>query len=180
MKKEIAKADNEILKFWFDEISPARWFDADPAFDELIRRRFSEVHGAAVRGELFEWRETLSGRLAEIIVLDQFSRNLFRHHPAAYASDGMALILAQELVKQPDFNLLPVEKRDVALLPYMHAESSAIHEIAIKLYKKFGSEDSLKFEIAHKRTIDKFGRYPHRNKALNRRSTEEEMTWLEK
>ncbi|WP_425452667.1 DUF924 family protein [Edaphovirga cremea] len=167
-----------LLDFWFNETSPERWFNSDKIFDEQIRSRFSAIHYAAVRGELFGWRESVFGRLAEIIILDQFSRNLFRGSPLSYASDGMALVLAQELVKSADFCTLPVEKREFALLPYMHSESIAIHEIAIKLYQQYASKQSLEFEIQHKQLIDKFGRYPHRNTTLKRRSTPEEISWL--
>ncbi|HGH5404322.1 TPA: DUF924 family protein, partial [Raoultella ornithinolytica] len=86
----------EILQFWFHQTPPERWFRSDAGFDEQIRHRFSDVHQAALRGELAEWRESSSGRLAEIIVLDQFSRNLFRNSPLSFAADGMALALAQE------------------------------------------------------------------------------------
>ncbi|EMF1899561.1 DUF924 domain-containing protein [Raoultella ornithinolytica] len=159
----------EILQFWFR---------SDAGFDEQIRHRFSDVHQAALRGELAEWRESSSGRLAEIIVLDQFSRNLFRNSPLSFAADGMALALAQELVKQPDFDQLPVERRDFALLPFMHSESPIIHAAALRLYQRYASTRSLRAETEHKRVIDQFGRYPYRNQALGRKSTPEERRWL--
>ncbi|HGW8503223.1 TPA: DUF924 family protein [Raoultella ornithinolytica] len=159
----------EILQFWFR---------SDAGFDEQIRHRFSDVHQAALRGELAEWRESSSGRLAEIIVLDQFSRNLFRNSPLSFAADGMALALAQELVKQPDFDQLPVERRDFALLPFMHSESPIIHAAALRLYQRYASTRSLRAETEHKRVIDQFGRYPYRNQAVGRKSTPEERRWL--
>ncbi|HHT0428810.1 Uncharacterized protein conserved in bacteria [Raoultella ornithinolytica] len=149
----------EILQFWFHQTPPERWFRSDAGFDEQIRHRFSDVHQAALRGELAEWRESSSGRLAEIIVLDQFSRNLFRNSPLSFAADGMALALAQELVKQPDFDQLPVERRDFALLPFMHSESPIIHAAALRLYQRYASTRSLRAETEHKRVIDQFGRY---------------------
>ena len=171
---------HEILEFWFHQTPPERWFRSDEGFDEQIRHRFSAVHQAALRGELAEWRESLSGRLAEIIVLDQFSRNLFRNSPLSFAADGMALALAQELVKQPDFDQLPVERRDFALLPFMHSESPIIHAAALRLYQRYASTRSLRAETEHKRVIDQFGRYPYRNQALGRSSTPEELCWLQK
>lgn len=171
---------HEILEFWFHQTPPERWFRSDEGFDEQIRHRFSAVHQAALRGELAEWRESLSGRLAEIIVLDQFSRNLFRNSPFSFAADGMALVLAQELVKQPDFDQLPVERRDFALLPFMHSESPIIHDTALALYQRYASTRSLRAETEHKRVIDQFGRYPYRNQALGRSSTPEELCWLQK
>jgi uncharacterized protein (DUF924 family) len=171
---------HEILQFWFHQTPPERWFRSDAGFDEQIRHRFSDVHQAALRGELAEWRESSSGRLAEIIVLDQFSRNLFRNSPLSFAADGMALVLAQELVKQPDFDQLPVERRDFALLPFMHSESPIIHDTALTLYQRYASTRSLRAETEHKRVIDQFGRYPYRNQALGRSSTPEELCWLQK
>src|SRR5690606_24117089 len=88
----------DVLRFWFDEHGPDDWFAAEPAFDRRIAERFAATHEAAARGEAWRWRETPAGRLAEIIVLDQFSRQLFRNDPRAFASDAMALALAQEAV----------------------------------------------------------------------------------
>lgn len=113
-------------------------------------------------------------------MLDQFSRNLFRNSPLSFSADGMALVLAQELVKQPDFEQLPVERRDFALLPFMHSESPIIHDTALTLYQRYASTRSLRAETEHKRVIDQFGRYPYRNQALGRSSTPEELCWLQK
>ncbi|MCT4704026.1 DUF924 domain-containing protein [Enterobacteriaceae bacterium H20N1] len=178
MKAETAEDDESVLDFWFKETAPDLWFSAEEKLDEQIRSRFSAVYRAAIRGELVSWRESLSGRLAEVIILDQFSRNLFRVGPLAYAADGMALVLAQELVTSPGFAELPVEKRDFALMPYMHSESPVIHELALRMFQEYGSEQSCEFEKQHKQVIDKFGRYPWRNEALGRPSTPEEILWL--
>lgn len=179
MSVSTARDAREILRFWFDETAPERWFRADDRFDEQIRDRFFDWHQAAVQGELADWRASASGRLAEIIVLDQFSRNLFRGSPRSFAADGMALVLAQELVKQPDFDPLPIERRDFALLPFMHSESALIHDAALALYQRYASRRSLSAEIQHKQVIDRFGRYPYRNQALGRISTPEERRWLD-
>lgn len=179
MNPEIAKEYENVLEFWFQETSPEQWFKVDKNLDERVRIRFSAVHSAATRGELFIWRENLSGRLAEIIVLDQFSRNLFREGPLAFASDGMALVLAQELIKTAGFDELAVEKRDFSLMPLMHSESAVVHDVALKMFQQFGSKASLRAEIQHGQVIDKFGRYPYRNAALGRASTAQELRWLE-
>ncbi|NIY46366.1 DUF924 family protein [Cedecea colo] len=180
MKPEIAKEYAGVLEFWFKETPAERWFNSDKILDEQIRSRFSAVHHAATRGELFSWRESLSGRLAEIIVLDQFSRNLFREGPLAWAADGMALVLAQELIKTAGFSELAVERRDFAIMPFMHSESAAIHNVALKMFQQFGSKQAFKSELQHKQIIEKFGRYPHRNTALGRTSTAEELLYLQK
>ncbi len=168
----------EILDFWFTETQPSQWWRKDDEFDRLIARRFSDIHGRAARGELFGWRTAPRGRLAEIIVLDQFSRNMYRGTPAAFAQDGMALILSQEAISlKVDKQLEPVE-RGFIYLPLMHSESLVIHEIAEKLYRALGDPSSLEYELKHKRIIERFGRYPHRNEILGRASSEREIAFL--
>lgn len=168
----------EILGFWFEEIQPAQWWAKDDAFDQSIRARFAEVHARAMRCELFEWRAEARGRLAEIIVLDQFSRNMFRGSPLAFAGDPLALALAQEAVAaRADAALSPAE-RSFLYLPFMHSESPAIHVVAMDLYRKNGIQSNLDYEIRHKQIIERFGRYPHRNGVLGRKSTEEEIEFL--
>ena len=168
----------QILRFWFEEIDPATWWAKDDAFDQLVRARFSEVHARATRCELFEWRIEAKGRLAEIIVLDQFSRNMFRGSPLAFASDALALALAQEAISaKADAGLSPTE-RSFFYLPFMHSESLAIHAVALELYRKNGIQSNLDFEIRHKQIIERFGRYPHRNGILGRQSTDEEIEFL--
>src|SRR5476651_2744309 len=101
----------QILRFWFEEIDPSKWWAKDDAFDQLIRGRFSKVHAQATRCELFEWRAEDKGRLAEIIVLDQFSRNIFRGSPLAFTRDALALALAQEAIAvRADASLSPTER----------------------------------------------------------------------
>ena len=168
----------DILKFWFAESKPEQHFERDDGFDALIRRRFLETHHAASRGELFTWRATPAGRLAEIIVLDQFSRNLFRDSPRAFACDGMALVLAQEAVRLgADQTLLPAQ-RVFLYMPYMHSESRALHTIAERLFRQPGVDANLKYELRHKAIIDRFGRFPHRNAVLGRESTQQELEFL--
>lgn len=169
---------NEIINFWFNEISPQQWWQKDEQFDELIKDRFSDIHFSAHQGELFEWRDTASGRLAEIIILDQFSRNMFRDTPQAFASDPLALGLAQEAVSLGVDKELNQIERSFLYMPYMHSESKAIHEEAVKLFKVNGNESNYEFEIKHKIIIDRFGRYPHRNDILGRDSTNEELAFL--
>jgi uncharacterized protein (DUF924 family) len=169
---------SEILRFWFEEIDPAKWWSKDDAFDQLIRARFAQVHAQAMRCELFEWRADPKGRLAEVIVLDQFSRNMYRGSPLAFAGDALALALAQEAVlARADEALSPTE-RSFLYLPFMHSESLKIHEVAVKLYRKNGIQGNLDFEIRHKQIIERFGRYPHRNGILGRQSTDEEIEFL--
>lgn len=167
-----------VLKFWLEETSPKQWWSADPAFDRQISERFLPLLDQARQGELFDWRATPRGRLAEIIVLDQFSRNIHRNTPAAFSQDAMALALAQEAVVAGVPSMLPAVECAFLLLPYMHSESGKIHQVAENLYRQFAPADNLDFELRHKAIIDRFGRYPHRNAVLGRTSTDEEIEFL--
>ena len=167
----------EILALWFEKISPAQWWKKDEAFDQMLRERFSETHRAAARCELYEWRKSARGRLAEIIVLDQFSRNMYRGTPASFAFDPLALALAQEAVALGEDRKLGQPARTFLYMPYMHSESPNIHEIAVELFRENGSMN-LNAELQHKAIIDRFGRYPHRNAILGRESTPAEIEFL--
>jgi len=168
-----------ILHFWFTELTPKQHFAKDAALDEAIRTRFGATLEAAARCELFGWRATPEGRLAEVLVLDQFSRNVYRDTPRAFAQDALALALAQELVASGQDRSLPLAQRSFAYMPYMHSESALIHEQVVALFSQPGLEDNLRFEHAHKAIIDRFGRYPHRNLVLGRTSTAEEVVFLD-
>lgn len=168
---------NDVLTFWFEEIEESHWWVKDSEFDEQIKQRFSEVHTKATKCELFEWRSSIDGRLAEIIVLDQFSRNIYRDTPQAFANDALALSLAQEAISLKLDQQLEDRKKSFLYIPFMHSESQKIHEIAVELYSN-NKLKNLDFEIRHKKIIDRFGRYPHRNDILGRTSTAEEIEFL--
>lgn len=168
----------DILHFWFEELTPQQHFMKDPALDAAMRVRFEATLQAAARCELFAWRATPAGRLAEILVLDQFSRNVYRDTARAFAQDALALALAQELVASGQDRSLPTAQRVFAYMPYMHSESALIHEQALELFAQPGMENNLDFERRHKAIIDRFGRYPHRNAVLGRTSTPEELAFL--
>ena len=167
-----------VLHFWFSELTPQQHFAKDAALDESIRTRFGSTLEAAARCELFAWRATPEGRLAEILVLDQFSRNVWRDTPRAFAQDALTLALAQELVVSGQDHSLPTAQRVFAYMPYMHSESAVIHAQAMALFAQLGMENNLEFERRHKAIIDRFGRYPHRNAILGRQSTPEELAFL--
>lgn len=167
-----------VLDFWFTEIEPSLWFKKDADFDAKIASRFGELHQRASQGECYTWRNSAQGRLAEIIVLDQFSRNLFRDSAKAFATDSMSLAIAQEGVAQGHDKELSTKEKPFFYMPYMHSESKAIHEQAVKLFNQPGLEYNYDFELKHKAIIDRFGRYPHRNKLLVRESTNEELEFL--
>ena len=169
---------DEILRFWFEEIEPQKWWKVDPAFDALLGARFGALLERAALGELQGWRSSARGRLAEVIVLDQFSRNIHRNTPRAFAQDGMALVLAQEAVAGGALEALEPMQRVFLLLPFMHSESRLIHVEAERLFRTWAPADNHDFELRHKAIIDRFGRYPHRNATLGRSSSAEELAFL--
>lgn len=177
MNKDTPKNAQKILDFWFG-LKPAQWFKKDNNLDDEIRSQFYDTWHQATAAELSDWRETTGGRLAEIIVLDQFSRNLFRGHATAFAQDGMALILSQEALRHCDYLELPKDYAKFLIMPFMHSESKAIQAQSVKLFKDLGDVSSLDYAEQHKAIIDEFGRYPHRNKVLGRESTVEEKAFL--
>ncbi|MCB1966721.1 DUF924 family protein [Accumulibacter sp.] len=169
-----------VLAFWFDEATPAQWWAKSAEFDRLIAARFGALHAAASRCELYAWRGSADGRLAEVIVLDQFSRNIFRDRADSFATDALALVLAQEAVAAGADSSLDAARRAFLYMPYMHSESRLIHAQAVALFSAPGMENNLAFELRHKAIIERFGRYPHRNAILRRQSTPEEVEFLKK
>ncbi len=167
-----------ILDFWFEEVDPTFWFKKDDLFDQQIRNRFLKTFEGAIMGYTAHWRSSPAGRLAEIIVLDQFPRNMFRDTPKAFSGDPLALPLAQEAVRTGDDQKLPIIQRGFIYMPYMHSEDLKIHEVAIQLFSQPGLEENLRYEILHKEILERFGRYPHRNRILGRPSTPEELAFL--
>lgn len=169
---------DQVLDFWFRELKPPQWWVKSDQLDRLIETRFGALHEAAERCELFSWRETAWGRLAEVIVLDQFSRNIYREQARAFANDALALGLAQTAVADGADRELEATQQAFLYMPYMHSESLLIHAQAVKLFSLPGMENNLAFELKHKAIIERFGRYPHRNAALGRTSTPEEIEFL--
>ena len=172
-------ASKDVLHFWFEEVAPKDRFAKDSALDETIRERFAGVHARAAAAELYDWRQTPAGRLAEIVVLDQFSRNMFRDSAQAFAQDALALVLAQEAVACGADKALSATQRQFLYMPYMHSESLLIQEQSLVLFDALGNDLSLEYARRHHEIIARFGRYPHRNVALGRASTEEERAFLQ-
>ena len=168
-----------VLDFWFSEESRPYWFAESKEFDEKIRLLFVPLWRQAAAGELSGWRKTMQGRLAEIIILDQFSRNLFRNSPQAFAQDLAALCLAQEAITRPGFASMTPDERQFVIMPFMHSESPEVHAHAVGVFKQYAPGNPLDFELKHQLVISRFGRYPHRNAVLGRESTPDEIAFLE-
>lgn len=177
----------QVLRFWFGDDADygkvhKRWFEKDPVFDALVTKRYQKLHQEMLEGAHREWLDEPRSCLARIIVLDQFPRHIYRGAGAAFSSDALALEAAKHLVDQGlDKGLLPVE-RMFAYLPFQHSESLADQERAIALYeplKAFAETASTdRYAVAHRDIIRRFGRFPHRNAALGRSSTPEEVEFL--
>lgn len=175
---------SEVLEFWFEEIEPRQWWVKDAEFDAVITQRFGSTHQQANAGELHSWRATPKGRLAEIIVLDQFSRNIYRDNARAFASDKLAVRLVQQAIAAGADTELNGDERLFVYMPLMHSESLVTHRQAEKLFASLAELDqkfarNLDFEQRHKAIIERFGRYPHRNDILGRDSTAEELEFLQ-
>ena len=170
---------NEVVTFWFEEIEPAQWWRKHLAFDAEIRRRFGALHDTATATGLAHWHSHIEGRLAEIIVLDQFSRNLFRNEPRAFAMDTVAVRLAKDAIALGlDVELAPV-KRAFLYMPFMHSESMAHQRTSVKLFEEIKETGNLRSAQRHFDVIERFGRFPHRNKILKRHSSREEEVFLQ-
>ncbi len=167
-----------VIDFWFNQLEQKQWFIKNTELDKLIRQKFEFLHLQASQGELEHWRQSPEGALAEIILLDQFSRNIYRDTAKAFAFDGLALVLAQEAIRKGIDTQLSEQKRAFLYMPFMHSESKLIHQTAVELYTRLGNPVNLEFEIKHKKIIDRFNRYPHRNDILGRQSSAEEIAFL--
>ena len=181
---------SEVLDFWFgapgaDGYGEFReaWFRKDEAFDRTIAERFGALIEAGLHGELSDWATSAHGALAQIVVLDQFPRNVFRGSARAFAGDAQALAVARHLVEAgQDRELLPVQ-RGFVYLPYEHAEDLATQNEAVALYTKLAAGDRRlegmrDYAERHRDVIRRFGRFPHRNAALGRATTPEEALYL--
>jgi uncharacterized protein (DUF924 family) len=167
-----------VLDYWLKEISPDLWFKRDDALDEEIRAKFTDLYNRAVAGELAHWRKTPQGCLGEIILLDQFSRNLFRDDPRAYAMDNQARkIMEQALARGYDAGMSQDERRFL-YMPLQHSEDAADQLRSVDLYRTLEDDATFQFTILHQEIIARFGRFPHRNAALGRESTVEEIDFL--
>ena len=166
----------DVLKFWFEELTPKDWFMKSDDLDNQIKLRFKELLDSAKQSEYYSWRTTPKESLAEVILLDQFARNIYRDTPEAFDADPLALSLSQHAIEKGfDKELSDVEK-SFLYMPFMHSESKQIHVEALVLFKDLPA--NYDFELRHKEIIDRFGRYPHRNKILGRESTPEEIEFL--
>ncbi|MGL4487912.1 MAG: DUF924 family protein [Rhizobiaceae bacterium] len=172
------KLPDEIIEFWFAEDVAVSWFRRSDALDRAIAEQFLDVFEAADSGELDHWKDSAPGALALTIALDQFPRNLFRGSPRAFDSDSRALDTAKFALDKGYDKLVANKQRQFFYLPFMHSENMSDQRICLALYEELGNSDSLKAAKEHHNIIERFGRYPHRNEILGRKSTDEEVEFL--
>lgn len=168
----------EIIDFWFRELKAEDWFFKSDALDLLMTERYIALHSSVLAGEHSAWRQEPLGRLAEIIVIDQFSRNIYRDDPKSFIYDPLALVLAQETIRGDYHKDFSPTLKQFLYMPFMHSESKVIHATAMLLFSEPGLEENFEHELKHKEVIDRFGRYPHRNKILGRVNTPDEEQYL--
>jgi uncharacterized protein (DUF924 family) len=169
---------NDVLRFWFGELTLDDWFSVKQATDELIRSRFQALHEdlrSAIPAEAFLEPEAA---LAAVIVFDQFSRNMFRGTAHAFTSDRLArAVAANALANGFDTQLADEQKRHFLYMPFMHSEALPDQERCVALFEALGG-DATKYAVEHRDIIARFGRFPHRNRALGRETTEDEHAFL--
>jgi uncharacterized protein (DUF924 family) len=170
-----------IIDFWFRELTPRQWFtEGGPDLDERIRTRFGALVDAARRGALDRWAATARGRLALIILLDQFPRHVFRNRPEAYASDSRAQALTREGIELAMDEELTLAERQFFYLPLMHAEDREVQALSVERFTALrdAAQAVVGFAVGHCDVVARFGRFPHRNKVLGRASSPEEEAFL--
>jgi uncharacterized protein (DUF924 family) len=167
----------QILRYWFEELQPAAWFRRDDGVDATIRERFGTLYEqlAQIRPEQLA---TPLECIAAVIVLDQFPRNMFRGSPRAFATDALALSIAQQAIAAGLDRQLTQQQRLFLYMPFQHSEDRAVHVRSIELFTQLGLADNLDYAHRHKNIIDRFGRFPHRNAVLGRESTTAELQFV--
>jgi uncharacterized protein (DUF924 family) len=167
----------QVIDFW-REAGPDKWFARDEAFDARFRQAFLDAHWAASRGELEHWIDSADGALALVLLLDQFPRNCFRRSGHAYATDPLARHYAARAIEAGLDAQVDPALRVFMYLPFEHSEAMADQARSIELMHAV-APDFMQYAIAHRDVIERFGRFPHRNRELGRESTPDEQAWLD-
>lgn len=169
---------DDIVRFWFETLKPEDWYRKDPSIDAGIRDRFGSIYDELKSGVPANWLATPEGYLAAVLVLDQFPRNMFRDDPRAFATDAQALALAKQAIAEGVDAKLSPEQRAFIYMPFQHAEDAADQARLVELFTALGNKLNLDFAVRHKEIVDRFGRFPHRNEILARKTTDAEAAFL--
>jgi uncharacterized protein (DUF924 family) len=174
----VLKWIDEVLGFWFKETPQEAWFKRDESVDTAIRKRFGALHASLTEKVPAAATATPAGALATVIVLDQFSRNLLRNSPRAYVCDATALAIAQDAIAAGFDRELDPNQRMFLYMPFQHSEDREMQRRSIELFTELGDASALDFAIQHRDIVERFGRFPHRNRVLGRESTPAEVEFL--
>ena len=169
---------SDVLEYWYDTLSPEQWWCRDGVVDREITARFAGLYARLANEVPQKWLSSPLGRLAAIITLDQFPRNMFRDDPQAFATDKLALQVARNAIIAGDDQRLTREQRSFLYMPFQHSEDSDVQAESVALFKALGDANQIDFAEKHKVIVDRFGRFPHRNDVLARNSTSEETEFL--
>ena len=182
------RTPNEILEFWFSDRTRPLWFEKNAAFDEEIRVRFGAVIAAACAGELESWSGSAESALALVLLLDQFTRNVYRGTPRAFAGDSRARAVATAAVERGFDRQLPLDRRHFFYLPFEHSEDVGDQRRSVALFRSWAEAHDgaqrdqalaqMTYVYRHQEIVERFGRFPHRNAILGRESTAEELAFL--
>lgn len=168
----------QILDFWFSETVEPDWFRVNPALDQQIRQRFGDLYELARAGELSDWLQSGETALALVILFDQFPRNMFRGTPRAFESDEMARAVSRTAIDRHLDRQRSAKERSFFYLPLMHSEDLLDQVECVQLHRRMKDDENLKYAIEHHDIIARFGRFPHRNKVLGRRNSDDEEEFL--
>ena len=175
-----AEGARAVLWFWFDEVGQDRWFIKDPALDAEIARRFGTMRQDVLDGQAAGWREQPETMLAAIILLDQFTRNIFRGKGRAFEADNLALSLSFEALDRGYREAMTIHQQAFLLMPLMHSEDPAVQARSVEEFRRLGEPTNLGYAIKHQEQVERFGRFPGRNRALGRVSSTEEKAAIER
>ena len=169
---------HDILEFWMNA-GPRKWWKKDPAFDDEIRSQFGSLYEQAYSGELDHWASKPDSALALILLLDQFSRNLNRNSPRAFAQDKKCVALVHDIMAAGLDRQMPKELAEFCYLPLMHSENLEDQKLCLREMERTGKQGNIKAAVEHLEIIERFGRFPHRNEVLGRETTAEEQAFLD-
>jgi len=168
----------EIIEFWYSEPMSKHWFKSTPEIDDLIRQRYGMLWKKGLAGELGTWENNALGSLALILLFDQFPLNMYRGMPESFSSEERAIELTLQGIEQGYDQQLPQSRLGFFYLPLMHSEKLEHQTLCVAKFEQAGLKSNVRFAIHHQNIIEQFGRFPHRNAILGRKSTQQELDYL--
>lgn len=177
MSNQVITAET-IIDFWYSEKNKSKWFDSNIEFDKEIKSNFEEIWLDVLRGDYKSWRESTEGCLALVIILDQFPLNMYRGEVKSFSSEAVAIKITKHAIESGFDKMIEKDKLAFLYMPLMHSENMDDQNLAVKLFEQANLIDNLKFAKHHRGIIDKFGRFPHRNEILLRKSSQQEIDYL--